>query len=446
MCKRLLTIGLLLLAMPAPLIATGPAIRLNYAECVEVALDNNDEIRAASFDVQLSEGKSLEAHPKGIPVIQYEHRIAPVPKDIDNARESFFDGEISVFNNFKLEFGTPITTFGKIKTAQELGNIGIYASEQQRSEKQTEIALNIYKTYQGILLARELMGLANKAFEAIRGKITELEKERFVDEIAILKLKVALYEVERRVQEAREKEALANYAMKLQLGFESDTDFDIKSRSLTPYYYRMQPVEFYLDQSKQHQPKYKLLNAGVEALEKKLKIEKLKPVPNLGVGGFFDIGRAPDTRGGEDESAFTNPFNFTKAGVGLQLKGELDYIKTKSKVQQAKAELMKTIYLRRAAFKGLELDIRKSHLEVEGRRSLMAKASEEKRAARQLVFLTKSNLDIGLGDKKDYLDALQSYLLFQGREYEAIFHYNVAVHTLLSKIGELYPQQRKDEP
>lgn len=423
-----------------------PRLRLNYKQCVEMALQNNNLVQAARYKVLESKAKEKEAHPRGIPVIKYQHRIAPIPQDIDNAASSFFSGDIAVFNNFKLELGSPITTFGKLETAQDLAQLGIDASWFEQVKETDEMASKIYQIYQGLLLARELQALAGKAYDAIDGKINELEKERVIDQIAILKLKVALYEVEKKVEEAKKKEALGLYALKLQLGLEQDADFDIAGFSLLTVAYHLQPFDYYLERARTSMPEYRLLETAIKAKEQQLKLEKLNYAPNLGVGAFFDIGRSPGVTGDEDESTFTNPFNFTKAGIGMELKGTLDFVQTGSKIRQTRAGLLGAIYKKRAAVHGLELELRKNHLEVLEAQGLKDRAAREKTAARQLVFLTKSNLDIGLGEKKDYLDALQSYLLFQGREYEAIFNYNVAVHNLKRRIGDLYEGQEKENP
>ena len=200
-----------------------------------------------------------------------------------------------------------------------------------------------------------------------------------------------------------------------------------------------------MDSSRNNRPEYQLLERGIEAKEKQVKLAKLERAPNLGVGGFFDIGRAPGVVG-EDQSTFTNPFNFTKAGIGLQLKGEFDYVKTNARIKQAKADLLKTIYQKRTAVHGLQIDLQESYLKIKEAQNLMQKAEEEKKVARQMVFLTKSNLDIGIGERKDYLDALQSYLVFQGRQYESVYNYNVAVFELKKKTGELSETWRRGAP
>lgn len=434
----------LLFFFPATASKGSPIYRLNFPQCVQMALENNNQILATEHDIDLSQAKRREASPRSIPVVKYEHKLAPVPRDIDNLADSFFGGDISVMNNFKMEVGSVITTFGKIKTAQELADIGIQASWFTKDKTTNEAIFKIYQIYNGIILARELLGLGAKAKDTLHGKIGEMQKEKVVDQIGILKLKLVLFEIERKVEEAKKKGALAIAALKLQLGLEDDVDLNIRSHALTSVSYRLRPLKEYVELARVHRPEYQLLNAGIQAKEKKIRLEELNYSPNLGVGGFIDLARAPGISGGEDENDFTNPFNFTKAGVGFQLKGEFDYVKTSSKVKQAEADLLKTVYDKRAAIRGLELEIQQSYLEIESARTLMMKAGEEKKAARQMVFLTKSNLEIGLGEKKDYYDALQSYLIFQGREFESIYNYNVAIFDLKKKSGILGREYGKE--
>ncbi|OGQ08129.1 MAG: hypothetical protein A3G32_08260 [Deltaproteobacteria bacterium RIFCSPLOWO2_12_FULL_40_28] len=414
------------------------ALRFNFSECANYALKNNAQIHASSYDINLAKGKYQEANPKGIPVIKYEHKIAPVPQDVDNAAGSFFDGDMSVFNSFKIELGAPIYTFGKLATAKDLAQLGIDASWFTLQKTKDDIVLKIYQIYQGILLAGELKGLAQQAEDSIQKKLEQIQQSKVVDQLELLKLKVAQYEVQRKVEETNKKESLAWAALRVQLGLEDDQKLSLKDSSLIPVNFKLEPLEIYLAKSRDYLPQYKLLEAGVRAKSKKLTLDKKEYLPNLGYGGFFDIGRAPNITGDEDDSSFTNPFNYTKAGGGFQLKGELDFNKTSAKVKQSQADFLKTSYQKSAAIRGLELDIKKSYLEVIEAKNLSDRARDEKKAARQMVFLTKSNLDIGLGEKKDYLDALQSYLVFQGREFESIYNYNIAVSELKTRIGEFH--------
>lgn len=421
------------------------SFRLTFDQCIEKALDANSQIHSATADVELSKAKLLEAHPKAYPVIQYTDRFGPAPRDIDNMAESFFGGDITGFNQFKIEAGIPITTFGKISTAQQLAQIGIDASWFQRGKTTNEIIFKTYQVYQGIILARQLLGLAEQAQNTIKSKIETMQGDKTVDQLGVLKLKLVLYEVQRKVEEAESKEKLAIAALKIQTGLSQEANLNIASTDLIPVPYNLKKLDEYIKIARENRPEFKLLAAGLKAKSLKADLEKLNYLPNLGLGGFFDIGRAPYITGSDGESNFSNPFNFTKAGIGFELKGTFDYVKTSSKIKQAQADFLKTTYDKQSAERGLELDIQETYLDIQSNKSLLDKANEEIKTARQIVFLTKSNLDVGLGEKKDYLDALQSYLVFQGRRLEAVYNYNVAVFELKKKVGVLEAQYRNPE-
>lgn len=418
---------------------------LKFEDCIRLALSRNDQLKALDYDIESSKSQSFRAHPRAFPIINHTLRFAPVPRNIDDTGGSIANGEISPFANFKLDFGIPITTFGKIKTYQELAAVGIEASWFKKYRKRDEIILQIYQIYQGIVLADRLEELAGKGNSALTERIETLEKQDIIDQLQILQLKVARFEVERKLEEAIKKKALAYAALKLQLGLEDKVNVILTERNFHPQNFNLKGEEYYQKKAKEYLPEYKLLEMGIEAKEKQLKIERLDKVPTLGAGGFIDVGRATGITGGEDESTFTNPYNFTKGGFGVELKGKFDYVQQKAKADQAKAELMSAIYQKRAAIRGLEIKLRGAYLDVKQSHSLLEKARSEKKAAQKMVFLTKSNLDIGIGERKDYLDALQSSVLFEGREMEAIYNYNNAISTLKSMTGDFFPEQSNRE-
>ena len=52
-----------------------------------------------------------------------------------------------------------------------------------------------------------------------------------------------------------------------------------------------------------------------------------------------------------------------------------------------------------------------------------------------MMFLSKTNLDIGVGEEQQYTDALQLVLLTRGEYYKTVFDYNIALAKLEEKIG-----------
>lgn len=409
--------------------------RYSVDEYIDLALKNNQQIASATEDIAVSQAKLKEAHPKAYPIIKYEDRLAPAPKNIDNMTDSYLNGEITPFNGFKFEAAVPITSFGKIATAQDLAEIGVEASWFTRAKTTADIVFKIHQIYDGILLARNLLAIAEQAQDTIAKKIEGLKKEEASDQIELLKLKLVLFEVQRKVEDAKKKESLAVSALKIQANLPADYEIDLKSSDLIMNNEKIRTLEDYVQLAHQQRPEFALLDRGVKAKEFKMNLEKKGYAPSLGFGGFFDIGRASGIEGGSNETNFSNPFNYTRGGIGLVLKGDFDFIKTSSRIEQAKHDFLKTKSDRESAMRGLDLEIEQAYLEIKGNLSLVLKADEEIKTARQIVFLTKSNMELGIGEKKDYYDALQSYLIFQGRRLEAIYNYNVALYDLKKKVG-----------
>jgi hypothetical protein len=57
--------------------------------------------------------------------------------------------------------------------------------------------------------------------------------------------------------------------------------------------------------------------------------------------------------------------------------------------------------------------------------------------ARQMMFLSKTNYEIGIGEEKDYTDALQLVLLTRGQYFHAVFEYNLSLADLEQKVGQI---------
>ncbi|MCC6274044.1 MAG: TolC family protein, partial [Deltaproteobacteria bacterium] len=182
--------------------------------------------------------------------------------------------------------------------------------------------------------------------------------------------------------------------------------------------------------------KNRLLDIGVKASEAQYRLEKRKLAPDIGIGGFYEFGHTVKPISGVDlTDDFNDPFNFNRVGFGLRIKGEINIKSYLAKTRAAQAEYFKNSLNKSIADEGLELDLKESYLGVLQTREAMENGYRAMKLARQYVFLTKTNVDIGVGDKKDYSDALQAYLVSRGRYLESVFNYNVAVATLELKSG-----------
>src|SRR3990167_6804782 len=99
------------------------------------------------------------------------------------------------------------------------------------------------------------------------------------------------------MEEGDKKVILAKEALRVQLGIDPAVRFDLASGKLRPVARRWGSFEEYRREALEQRSDLRLLEIGYEAKEKQLKLEKRLMAPNLGFGGFFEIGRAPGVAG-----------------------------------------------------------------------------------------------------------------------------------------------------
>ncbi|MBI2981717.1 MAG: TolC family protein [Deltaproteobacteria bacterium] len=410
---------------------------LDLKECIHRATLFNGEIQVADYDIETAEAKRDNVRKIGIPVAEYEYNVGPAPRDVSNAVESFFTGDLTVFNRVKVGVGVPLNTFGKVTTGKALADLGIMAEKEKKMGKKAESALKVAQLYNGVLLAREIRRLIKTARDELAKEIKKREQNEGGDPSELLKLKLFHAEIERRLEEVDKKEIMAKEALRVLIDVDPRVRFEIKTERLESQRTPLPPYEKIREEALANRSDLKQIDILYEVRQKKLTLEKRLTTPNLGIGAFFELGRTPGITGLSATDDYTDPFNYTRAGIGLRLKGEFDFRSTASRIREAKSELMKTQIQREMAKEGSLLEVKEAYLDAQNAGQEIERAEEAGKLSRQLLFLTQSNYDIGLAEPRDFVDAVQSFLETRGKYFESLFHYNVAVAKLDQKIGRI---------
>src|SRR3989338_46941 len=413
-----------------------PKLRLTLQDCLKMASENNAKLSARDYAIEGSRWRLEEAQARFWPILEYSHRMAPAPLDALNAAQSFFGGDLTFFTTSKVGVGIPLYAFGQLTTAQNLAKQGIEAAKVERNKDETKIHSEIKQLYYGIQLSHELNNLAQDAVNKINNKLKKEEETHEHSPYDILKLKVFKSDLERRIDEANAKEKVARHALKIQLGLPDEQSFELASYSLEPAAKKLEPLENYVDKAMEERPDSHLINIGVESKRLEQQLEKRKLFPRVGLGGFFEFGRTTDNvQNVRATDSFNNPFNFTRAGVGLELKGQFDFHVSNAKIKRLGNEFYKAQIESQLAKRGIGLEVEESYREVKRLKTSVDRAEERQKMARQMMFLSKTNLDIGVGEEQQYTDALQLVLLTRGEYYKTLFDYNIALAKLEEKIG-----------
>lgn len=435
--KSLFFIGILGLALPFSVWGQeAQPLRLSLDDCLQLAEQNNAKLAAGEYAVEGAGWQINEAQALFKPVLEVTDRMAPVPTDAQDAAASFFRGDITFFNQSRIGVGLPVSSFGKLSTAKELAIQGREAAVKQKERTREEIRYDVKRLYYGILFGREVILLTDDAIGKIDKQLAKEEEDPEHSPYEIAKLKVFRLELEKKQEEARVKGDLAREAMKVQVGLPPEQTFVLNESYLEPASQKIYPRDHYVQKAQSDRAEMDLVEIGVAAKALERRLEKRKLLPNLGLGGFFEMGRTTETiRNLSVADDFSNPFNFTRAGVGLELKGEFDIHRSRAKIKRLESEHHKALTEAALAKRGMALEIAEAHGEALEAAKNLERAEERKKLARQMLFLSKSNIEVGVGEEDEYTDALQLVLLSKGEYYKAVFDYNVALAKLEWKAG-----------
>jgi len=408
-------------------------------DCIKLALERNAKLIAAGYDIDASGFRVIEAKAAFWPVLEYKYRMAPAPTDVDNAFDSFFRGDLTLFNSIHVGVGVPITTFGQLHTAKQLAEGGVKISKFKLEEMKYETAYQIKKIYYGIQFADETIHLLNGAITKLTDRIDDEEAKEIkdMDPYDLLKAKAFRNDLKQKCDEVRQNRRLAYDALKLQMGLDESATIKLANYHLKPLMYKFKKQKLFIEAARQSEPKSNMIDVGLELKRKQYLLEKKKLLPSLGMGFFFDFGRsAQDIKGLKLTDDFNDPFNYTRAGIGLQLKGKLDFHGAYARIKKAKAEYLGASYKANIARQGINLDMKRAYLTAMRLKDEVARAKEAKSIARQMVFLSKLNIDTGIGDETKYTDALKLFLLNRGKYFKAIYQFDMAVADLEKRIGK----------
>lgn len=417
---------------------TGEPRELTLQDCVRLALDRSARLRSAGFDVEAAEGQLQESEALFWPVIEYNYKLAPVPTDVNHALKSFFQGQVTLFHSLHAAIGVPIGTFGQLSMAKRMARNGVEAARINEGKARETTIYQVKQLYYGILFAKETIKLLEDAVEKLTNKINdeEAKEEKEMDPYDLLQLKGTRVDLERRVEEAKNNLELAYDGLKIQMDLEPSSEIRLDTDNLKPVNATLAKENDYVDSNMKNSSDLKLLELGVETKRLQYRLEKFKLMPKAGVGFFVDVGRAHgQIKGLNLTDDYNDPFNFTRGGVGLQLKGDIDFHGSYSRIKKARAEYYKAMFDKLVAKRAVNLEIRKAYFQVRRMQEDVKRAKKAESIAEQMTFLSKINVDMGIGEQQRYGDSLKFLLLTRGLYFKAVFDYNVAMADLAQRIG-----------
>ena len=454
---------------PATAPASGPAVkRFTLPELLSKARESSPTIQASHHSVRIAEAKLLEAKLALIPQGNFEFFVAPAPKvdcalpddimispSVTAEERASADwkakhclttpsmptpqlvGVEGILLRMELTLAWPIYTFGKYTAAKEAARAGVSAEHGRAGLARAQVEQDVRRAYYGLKLARELRSTIDEGKghldDAIKKVKEDLDQDKGSSTVTDLRrLQVMNAEVNARRYETDRGEALALAALRALIpGLKN---FDIDEEVLEAPTTAVRPVVDYMDRARQHRPEVHQIDAGVAARRAALKLTKASFFPDLVLVGR--VSYAYTSSAEKPQNAFyNNPLNGLGFGAGLALRLTWDYGIKAARLSRARAELLETQALRRAALDGIDLEVERARTDMSEALNRIEVTQEGERVARQWLKAVSEKHSAGLSEAKEVGDALNAFFQMRLRWLQALYDSRIAEVNLMRATG-----------
>lgn len=354
------------------------------------------------------------------------------------------------------EFVVPITTFGKIVTAQQLAKVGVKLTELQRMATENETVLRIYEAHAALLLARESIAILQEAWKIVQEERAKIEADLGLgpdgqpafdadpesinldrDPDDLTRLEVGELELAERMREARLIEAKALASLWAIAGSAAPHGFDVAERRLEADAVEggLADLEHYRALALKNRPEAKLAEAGVEARKTQEKLARLNFLPDLGVVVRLGYGYGSAASTEMRTLYYTGRLNFSNVYFGLAMNWDLDFHNDAFALRRAQAQRREAEYKREAARRLLLLDVEEAYRAVLDAEQQLRFAELARDKSWKLVISEQTSGSIGAEDFDDMRRALQKWAEFEFKRFEAVMKRNTAIAKLSRATG-----------
>ncbi len=354
------------------------------------------------------------------------------------------------------EFVVPITTFGKIVTVKQLGEIGVDLAEYQRMATENETILRIYEAHAALLLARESIGILQEAYKIVQDERVKIQDDLGLgpdgepafdadpeslnldrDPDDLTRLEVGELELAERMREARMIEAKALAALWTIAGNAAPRGFDVAERTLEADTVEggLSELDHYRALALKNRPEAKLAEAGVEARKTQEKLARLNFLPDLGavVRLGYGYGSAASTE--MRTLYYTGRLNFSNVYFGVAMNWDLDFHNDAFALRRAQAQRREAEYKREAARRLLLLDVEEAYRGVLDAEQQLRFAELARDKSWKLVISEQTSSSIGATNFEDMRRALTKWAEFEFKRFEAVMKRNTALAKLSRATG-----------
>lgn len=333
----------------------------------------------------------------------------------------------------------PLTTFGKIKLATELAEMGIENAELEEEVARQETRYEAFRAYTGLQWYRKMGPLISEVFQRLDEAEDELEDRLDEGDFSarndLRELTIHRADVVKMDGELQGVGFMAEHAMRLVLGLPKETEL-VAFDDSAPMRDDLPSVDSLLEYALENRPDYARINIARQAAEQTVRLQKRMMTPDAFFQARGAVIYTPTIKGARPGISETpDRFNDLSGEVLVGLRWKIQPGRHRAAVRIAEQKRESINQQLESAKMGLELQIQEAWHEVKQQLELVRAEDAARRAASAWLKQRAFQFDQGFGDFDDLIEPLKAYYKTLGKYFESLLRYKMHVANLSVMIG-----------
>lgn len=416
---------------------------LTLERALELAEERSPALSIAYSETEVAILRRFQARMERVPQFTLTAGIGPGPTEVDRIREDGtphtelrFLGGITVGGEARIV--VPVTTFGKVKLAKELAEMGIEAAELAEDVARLETRYEAFRVYTGLQWYYRMLPVIQEVEERM-AHAEELLEDRLEDgdftaRTSLRQLTIFAADIVKMRGELQQVGFLAQQAIRLVLGLPEDTELTAFD-SAAPSADALPPVSALVEYAREHRPDYRRLQVAVDAAEQAVRLQRRMGTPNAFFQARGGVIVTPTVHGKPGFTVVQNRFNDLTGEVMLGMRWDIQPGRQRAAVLLAEQRAETVRRQQSGALTGIELQIREAHMNAEQQLALVLAHEKARDAAQAWLNSRAIQFDQGLTDFDQLVDPLKAYYESLGDYFEALLRYKLHVANLGMMIG-----------
>ena len=341
--------------------------------------------------------------------------------------------------NLGINLIQPLYTFGKIEAARAAAKAGVDVARAQVDKDRQDVTFNITRAYWLLKWARAARATLDDGISRLKDWVKKINDEidkgkTTYTENDLVRLKLALDTAELTSLDVDKALELGLSGLRMLLD-EPDADIDDSELDLVDL--GEEPLAYYETAARTHRPDARMVVAGAAAARAGRALQLANLMPDVGLALSFTYAYAQSVD--QPYNAFVNQPNALGAGFSLVLRYNLDVAERLANHSKASSDARMAVQRSKQALGGIYIEIENAWLDERAARRRSDLLGHSEKVARGWYNAVDENLQVGVAESRDLVDAARNYFELRMRHLQSIMDVNMATATLKQTAGVLAP-------